>query len=90
MNTLTIYKTTYASTNYGWLEIGLEYRIGNAKIHRIFSSSPIHCALDYNESYSSIQIYLFLTFIFGKQMSWTSMILESLLTSKLVIIHSNA
>ena len=48
MNTLTIYKTTYASTNYGWLEYGLEYRIGNDEIHRIFSSSPIHCALDYN------------------------------------------
>ena len=47
MNTLTIHKTTYASTNYGWLEYGLEYRIGNAEIHRIFSSSPIHCALDY-------------------------------------------
>ena len=47
MNTLTIHKTTYASTNYGWLEYGLECRIGNAEIHRIFSSSPIHCALDY-------------------------------------------
>ena len=47
MNTLTIYKTTYASTNYGWLEYGLEYRIGNTEIHRIFNSSPIHCALDY-------------------------------------------
>ena len=47
MNTLTIHKTTYDSTNYGWLEYGLEYRIGNAEIHRKFSSSPIHCALDY-------------------------------------------
>ena len=48
MNTLTIHKTTHASTSYGWLEYGLEYRIGNAEIHRIFSSSLIHCALDYN------------------------------------------
>ena len=47
MNTLTIHKTTHASTSYGWLEYGLEYRIGNAEIHRIFSSSLIHCALDY-------------------------------------------
>ena len=49
MNTLTIHKTTHASTSYGWLEYGLEYRIGNAEIHRIFSSSLIHCALDYWE-----------------------------------------
>ena len=60
MNTLTIHKTTHASTSYGWLEYGLEYRIGNAEIHRIFSSSLIHCALDYCfhclDSISSYQI----------------------------------
>ena len=50
MNTLIIHKTTYDSTNYGWLEYGLEYWIGNAEIHRKFSSSPIHCALDYEIS----------------------------------------
>ena len=56
MNTLTIHKTTHASTSYGWLEYGLEYRIGNAEIHRIFSSSLIHCALDYK--YEQKQNYL--------------------------------
>ena len=59
MNTLTIHKTTYASTNYGWLEYGLECRIGNAEIHRIFSSSRIHCALDYKYPIPKDQKYCY-------------------------------
>ena len=58
MNTLTIHKTTHASTSYGWLEYGLEYRIGNAEIHRIFSSSLIHCALDYKTNLSEKLYFL--------------------------------
>ena len=58
MNTLTIHKTTHASTSYGWLEYGLEYRIGNAEIHRIFSSSLIHCALDYFQALNKKTPYL--------------------------------
>ena len=72
MNTLTIHKTTHASTSYGWLEYGLEYRIGNAEIHRIFSSSLIHCALDYYNDCDQSYMHEFLQEKIGITPFWAT------------------